>query len=132
MCAELTKPLQLLHRYECAAFSRFMWAMRELKQGRRSREDGGELPSPKRMASPSQPTPAPRPAPQPEPAPAPAEPRLALPARMSAVATPGSFPTVSSSPQGPGASDPITVAADFSMNRHQRRAAAARARQAAR
>jgi hypothetical protein len=106
--AELTKPLQLLHRYETAATNRQRAAWRALDRARESRE-GSPAPAPRKSSTPSvvsllKALPARLREPEPEPEPAVADP-LPLPATMPPVPH---------------------------MNRRQRRALAARARQLAR
>jgi hypothetical protein len=103
--AELTKPLQLLQRYETAATNRQRAAWRALDRARESRE-GSPAPAPRKATTPSvvsllKASPARLRDPDPEPAPLP----LPLPNTMPPVPH---------------------------MNRRQRRALAARARQLAR
>ncbi len=102
--AELTRPVQLMHRYEQAAWKREQWAWRKLDEARKVRS------VPQAAAPPAAPTPpAPKPAPRPVPA---------APAPVSA--TP-SREFVSPEPK-PAPSRPL--------NRRQRRAQAAMARRA--
>jgi hypothetical protein len=131
--AELTKPLQLLHRYMTAAWNRYRLALRKLEQARRSREG---VPAEKPRASSllkataaisralSQLPPAPRPAPAPVPE---VRPKAVTTVRVSATpVAPQSAPAIDRET----ADDAPIGETHRKLNRHQRRAQAALARQA--
>ncbi len=101
--AELTKPVQLMDRYERAAWNRCRWAWRKLDAARKARAVPQAPATPRRAA--------PTPPPAPRPAPAPPATIATTPARE--VTTPEPKP----SPSRP-------------LNRRQRRAQAAMARRA--
>ena len=104
--AELTKPLQLLHRYEMAAQRRQQSAWRKLDAARAART----------------PAPAPKPAPPPAPRPTPA----VAPSPRPLAPSPEPRPTT------PPAPVPVPTPPSRPLNRHQRRAQAASARRAGR
>jgi hypothetical protein len=105
--AELTLPLQLLHRYEMAALRRERWAWRKLDAARKAREPEA--------------APAPRPA---TPAPAPTPPTVRPP--IVARPTPAPAPPIAV----PVVPPPTPARPSVPLNRHQRRAQAAQVRQA--
>jgi hypothetical protein len=115
--AELTRPLQLMHRYEMAALRREERARRRLDAARAAREHDAP--------------PAPRhadPAPAPQPAPRPAPPASAQAARPAIVATPTPVAAV----PAPAARPATPAAPSAPLNRRQRRAQAALARRSGR